>query len=238
MEPSPGGVLCIQRCSGVSRSAQWGTAGKTTAGLIRLAANGPYPHHHRAARWHGCDSYWYWALMLGATAIFGELQAGLNLYTGHASVGSAYGAAGSLVVLLVWVYYSSLLFCFGAKYTHAWATRQHAVAPEPYAAPGAVPQQKGAAAAHVSEPQQWPHMQERPWLCSLSRYAPQRLPHAPSAQSSMATGGAALPHSRQGRQNVLHPCGLQSAMAYGRVLGGKDSGQWDGGWAYCFCALG
>ena len=36
----------------------------------------------------------------------------IGLYLGKASVGSAYGAAGSLVVLLVWVYYSSQIFFF------------------------------------------------------------------------------------------------------------------------------
>jgi membrane protein len=77
----------------------------------------------------------------------------IGYYIGHASVGSAYGTAGSLVVLLVWVYYSALIF-FGAEFTHAWATPQHAVAPEPHAAPGAAPQQKSATAVHGSEPRQ------------------------------------------------------------------------------------
>jgi membrane protein len=39
----------------------------------------------------------------------------IGLYIGQAAIGSAYGAAGSLVVLLVWVYYSSLIFFFGAE---------------------------------------------------------------------------------------------------------------------------
>jgi membrane protein len=41
----------------------------------------------------------------------------LGVYLGRASVGSAYGAAGSLVVLIVWVYYSALIFLFGAELT-------------------------------------------------------------------------------------------------------------------------
>ena len=76
---------------------------------------------------------------LGKTAI--------GYYLGQASVGSAYGAAGSLVVLLVWVYYSALIVFFGAEFTHAWATRQGAVAPKPHAVSGAAPQTKSAAAA-------------------------------------------------------------------------------------------
>ena len=42
----------------------------------------------------------------------------IGLYLGEAAVGSAYGAAGSLVVILVWVYYSAMIFIFGAEFTH------------------------------------------------------------------------------------------------------------------------
>ena len=42
----------------------------------------------------------------------------IGLYLGKAAVGSAYGAAGSLVVVIVWVYYSALIFLFGAEFTH------------------------------------------------------------------------------------------------------------------------
>jgi membrane protein len=76
---------------------------------------------------------------LGKTAI--------GYYIGRASVGSAYGAAGSMVVLLVWVYYSALIIFFGAEFTHAWATRHGPLAPKPYAVSGAAPQTKRDAAA-------------------------------------------------------------------------------------------
>jgi membrane protein len=75
---------------------------------------------------------------LGKTAI--------GFYLGQASVGSAYGAAGSLVVLLVWVYYSALIMFFGAEFTHVWATRHGDVTPQPHAVPGAAPQTKSEAA--------------------------------------------------------------------------------------------
>jgi membrane protein len=45
----------------------------------------------------------------------------IGLYLGRSAVGSAYGAAGSLVVLLLWVYYSALVFFFGAEVTEAYA---------------------------------------------------------------------------------------------------------------------
>jgi len=41
----------------------------------------------------------------------------ISLYLGRTGVASAYGAAGSLVVVLLWVYYSSLIFFFGAVFT-------------------------------------------------------------------------------------------------------------------------
>lgn len=45
----------------------------------------------------------------------------LGLYLGKASVGSAYGAAGSLVAVVVWIYYSAQIFFFGAEFTHVYA---------------------------------------------------------------------------------------------------------------------
>lgn len=48
----------------------------------------------------------------------------IGLYLGRTSVASAYGAAGSLVVVLLWVYYSSLIFFFGAIFTRIHS-RQH-----------------------------------------------------------------------------------------------------------------
>lgn len=42
----------------------------------------------------------------------------LGIYLGKASPGSAFGAAGSLVVLVSWVHYSAQIFYFGAEFTH------------------------------------------------------------------------------------------------------------------------
>jgi membrane protein len=46
---------------------------------------------------------------------------GIALYIGRASVASTFGAAGSLAVLLVWIYYSSQILLFGAELTRAYA---------------------------------------------------------------------------------------------------------------------
>jgi membrane protein len=83
-----------------------------------------------------------------ATAILFTLgKTAIGYYLGYASVGSAYGAAGSMIVLLVWVYYSALIVFFGAEFTQAWATRHGPVPPMAHAVAGAAPQTKGQAAA-------------------------------------------------------------------------------------------
>jgi membrane protein len=47
----------------------------------------------------------------------------IGLYLGHSTIGSTYGAAGSLAVLLVWLYYSAQVFLFGAELTQVYANR-------------------------------------------------------------------------------------------------------------------
>jgi membrane protein len=48
----------------------------------------------------------------------------IGLYMGRSSVGSVYGAAGSLVVLLIWIYYSAQIMFFGAEFTQVFARRR------------------------------------------------------------------------------------------------------------------
>lgn len=57
----------------------------------------------------------------------------IGLYLGRAGLASAYGAAGSLVLVLLWVYYSSLIVLFGAEFTrvHSRRFRPRRVEPEP-----------------------------------------------------------------------------------------------------------
>jgi membrane protein len=47
----------------------------------------------------------------------------IGLYLGQAAVGSAFGAAGSFAVLLIWVYYSALISFFGAEFTQVYTRR-------------------------------------------------------------------------------------------------------------------
>lgn len=58
----------------------------------------------------------------------------ITLYIGYSSMGSSYGSAGSLVILLLWVYYSSIILYFGAEFTKAYAIKYGAeIRPDEYA---------------------------------------------------------------------------------------------------------
>jgi membrane protein len=65
-------------------------------------------------------------VILGAiftSLLFTAGKALLGLYLGRAGFTDTYGAAGSLVILLVWVYYSAQVFLFGAEFTRAYTNR-------------------------------------------------------------------------------------------------------------------
>ena len=60
----------------------------------------------------------------GMTALLFVVSKSLiGLYLGRSSMGSAYGPAGALVLILAWVYYSSLVLLFGAEFTKVYAHR-------------------------------------------------------------------------------------------------------------------
>jgi membrane protein len=62
---------------------------------------------------------WVGALV---TALLFSIGASLiGLYIGHSAIASGFGAAGSLVVLLIWVYYSAQIFLLGAEFTWVYA---------------------------------------------------------------------------------------------------------------------
>ncbi len=50
----------------------------------------------------------------------------IGFYLGRTNPGEAFGAAGSLAVMLVWIYYSSMIVLFGAEFTQVWADRKGA----------------------------------------------------------------------------------------------------------------
>jgi membrane protein len=72
---------------------------------------------------------WVGAFATAVLFVVGKFLIGF--YLGRANPGQAFGAAASLAVLFVWVYYSSMILLLGAEFTEAWANRKGSgIAPE------------------------------------------------------------------------------------------------------------
>jgi len=69
--------------------------------------------------WH---DVWIGAVVTAVLFEIGKLLIGL--YLGQTAIASAFGAAGSIVVLLVWVYYSAQIFLLGAEFTWVYANER------------------------------------------------------------------------------------------------------------------
>jgi membrane protein len=75
-------------------------------------------------------SVWVGAGVTAVLFVLGKFLIGF--YLGQSNPGQAYGAAGSLAVLLLWVYYSTIILLFGAEFTETWAERRgRGIEPEP-----------------------------------------------------------------------------------------------------------
>jgi membrane protein len=86
------------------------------------------------------DAKMHWRdVWIGATltaALFAIGKYLIGLYLGHSALASSYGAAGSLVALIVWVYYSAIVILVGAEVTQAYVRRYGSGSePEEYALP-------------------------------------------------------------------------------------------------------
>lgn len=90
---------------------------------------------------------WIGALITALLFTLGKSLIGL--YIGRSGVASPFGAAGSLVVLLVWVYWSAQIFLLGAEFTWVYAHRHGSLRADPAKAPlpGRAVPQRGVAAA-------------------------------------------------------------------------------------------
>lgn len=65
---------------------------------------------------------WLGALVTAMLFVLGKFVIGF--YLGRSAPGDAFGAAGALAVILVWVYYAGMILLFGAEFTQAWAERR------------------------------------------------------------------------------------------------------------------
>jgi membrane protein len=92
-----------------------------------------------------------WVGAAVTAALFALGKWAIGLYIGRSSVASAFGAAGSLVVAMVWVYYSAQIFVLGAEFTRVYAEAHgsRAAAPAP-AAPSAIRVQTAANAPLIN----------------------------------------------------------------------------------------
>jgi membrane protein len=114
---------------------------------------------------------------LGTALLFTIGKFLLGIYLAKASVGSAYGAAGSLVAVVVWIYYSAQIFFFGAEFTRVYADADR---------PKAVPQRAGQAQ---------PDVQDIPAIAQDVAWADQRKSVAAAAGASSSLLAASLPHA-------------------------------------------
>jgi membrane protein len=91
-----------------------------------------------------------WVGAAVTAALFALGKWAIGLYIGRSSVASAFGAAGSLVVTMVWVYYSAQIFLLGAEFTRVYAEAHGSHASEPLpAAPVAIRVQTAANAPAI-----------------------------------------------------------------------------------------
>lgn len=70
---------------------------------------------------------WIGGLVTGMLFTIGK--SALGLYFGKADPGSGYGAAGSIILILLWVSYSSMILFFGAEFTHTYTDMREGVKP-------------------------------------------------------------------------------------------------------------
>src|SRR6184192_4169143 len=70
-----------------------------------------------------------WTGALTTAVLFNLGRLAIGAYLGRSATASAYAAAGSVLVLLLWLYYSAQIFLFGAEFT--WVQAKHRTRPKP-----------------------------------------------------------------------------------------------------------
>jgi len=93
-----------------------------------------------------------WVGAIGTTVLFSIGKILLGLYLGRQSTSSAYGAAGSVILILLWVYYASVILFLGAEFTQVYAKRSGAIIrPTAYSVPVTAEEraQQGMVPEHV-----------------------------------------------------------------------------------------
>ncbi|HEX2121910.1 MAG TPA: YihY/virulence factor BrkB family protein [Thermoanaerobaculia bacterium] len=131
---------------------------------------------------------WLGAVITSLLFVLGKFA--LGLYLGKAAVGSSYGAAGSLVVLLVWVYWSAQILILGAEFTQVYARNFGSLKGDT---------SKRDARAQAKRPEDRPRVDSQPAVAPVPAYAKQK------------TGGGGL---------IKVAAGGLAGLLFGAILGG------------------
>lgn len=131
----------------------------------------------------------------------------ISLYIGKSSVTSSFAAAGSLVVLLVWVYYSAQIFLLGAEFTWVYANEHGSLAGDRKASAAAVPAESpGSASEPVNPGRPAANLPEPPRQSDLVIIRP--FSSLPTTSSTSATSATTIP------DEPGHPSLKQRAIVY------------------------
>ena len=120
------------------------------------------------------------------TAILFSLgRYGIGFYLANSSTASAYGAAGSFVLLLLWIYFTSMIFLFGAEFTQVWARHHgHRIQPTEHAVrvPTIADIESGELVA-IADPEDIPATVAPDSPSSSTSAVPHHIPDPPSRKS-------------------------------------------------------
>lgn len=139
-----------------------------------------------------------WPGAIATSLLFLIGKFAISLYISKTNVGSTYGAAGSLAVIFVWIYYSAIILYFGAEFTKAYALNKGArIIPNEYAqwnaeptVPGAEPKQ-APASSPSPEKQRRQHSTAQPQLAVDNPRQPlaQAADHHPRSETNSKKPG-------------------------------------------------
>lgn len=120
------------------------------------------------------------------TAILFSLgRYGIGFYLANSSTASTYGAAGSFVLLLLWIYFTSMIFLFGAEFTQVWARHHgHRIQPTEHAVrvPTIADIESGELVA-IADPEDIPATVAPDSPSSSTSAVPHHIPDPPSRKS-------------------------------------------------------
>ncbi|MFC7607401.1 YihY/virulence factor BrkB family protein [Teichococcus aestuarii] len=108
------------------------------------------------------------------TLLFNVGKTLIGLYLGSSAIGSTYGAAGSAVIVLLWIYYSAQIFLLGAEFTKAYAIRRDAEARHARGRPPTAPEAAAAAEVAAERAEKGEASAEEP--CEIPERPPINLP--------------------------------------------------------------